>query len=125
MPLFSRLLPSLTSTYALQTGRHSRTLHLSSNTDNIIALALAFVPQANDKYHDLGGALGFLSTTVISLYYPSLKTKFWAGSRAPLPALSTFAPRQLLISAALGIWCVRLGTHLTAVCICFLLYATM
>ncbi|KAF5379805.1 hypothetical protein D9615_005682 [Tricholomella constricta] len=95
MAVFSRLLPTLASAYGLQT-----------------LFALIFVPQRNEKYYDLGGALGFLSTTFISLYYPALKDKFYYGIPGALPALSSFAPRQLLLSAALGIWSVRLGSFL-------------
>jgi steroid 5-alpha reductase family enzyme len=95
MALFSRLLPTITSAYALQT-----------------VLALIFVPQANEKYYDLGGALGFLSTTFTSLYFPSIRAKYWEGKNIPLPALTSFAPRQLLLSAALGIWSIRLGSYL-------------
>ncbi|KAF9468205.1 hypothetical protein BDZ94DRAFT_1247462 [Collybia nuda] len=95
MPVFSRLLPTLASAYALQSLG-----------------ALIFVPQQNEKYYDLCGALGYLSTTFISLYYPALKAKFYHGIPGALPALSTFAPRQLLLSAALGIWSVRLGSFL-------------
>ncbi|KAI0955982.1 hypothetical protein AcV7_006509 [Taiwanofungus camphoratus] len=96
MPLWSSLLPSVTSAYGLQT-----------------ALALIFVPQANEKFYDLGGALGFLSTGFVSLYYPYLKAKFWDKvPLAKLPALSSFAPRQLLLNAALVAWSTRLGSFL-------------
>ncbi|KAG5354141.1 hypothetical protein C0989_007504 [Termitomyces sp. Mn162] len=78
----------------------------------VAVFALVFVPQQNEKYYDLCGALGFLSTTFVSLYYPSLKAKFLDGIPGPLPALSSFAPRQLLLSAALGIWTARLGSFL-------------
>lgn len=77
--------------------------------------ALIFVPQQNDKYYDLGGAIGWASTTFISLYYPALRAKFWDGIPGPLPALSSFAPRQLLLSAAIGIWSFRLGSFLAMV----------
>jgi len=97
MAAFSRLIPVATSAYALQT-----------------LLALIFVPQQNETYYDLGGACGFLSTTFVSLYYPALKSKFIDGQAGPLPSLSSFAPRQLLLSAAIGIWCVRLGTFLAS-----------
>ncbi|KAJ3554543.1 hypothetical protein NM688_g3052 [Phlebia brevispora] len=95
-PLFSRILPAMASAYSLQT-----------------VLAIIFVPQANEKYYDFGGAAGFLSTTLVSLYYPSLRAKFW--DRIPdamLPNLTSFAPRQLLLSACVGVWSVRLGTFL-------------
>ncbi|KAK7032803.1 S5A-reductase domain-containing protein [Favolaschia claudopus] len=95
MPVLSRLIPVATSAYALQA-----------------LLALIFVPQQNEKYYDLGGACGFLSTALVSLYYPALKRKFIDGHTGPLPSLSSFAPRQLLVSAALGVWCLRLGTFL-------------
>ncbi|KAA1467315.1 DUF1295-domain-containing protein [Dentipellis sp. KUC8613] len=97
MNAFSRLIPVAATAYGLQA-----------------AFAAAFVPQANEKFYDLGGALGFLTTTAASLYYPALKAKFWdgLGRAAPLPALSSFHPRQLLVSAALGIWTVRLGSFL-------------
>ncbi|KAJ6577453.1 hypothetical protein B0H19DRAFT_1120017 [Mycena capillaripes] len=95
MPVLSRLIPAATSAYVLQT-----------------LLALIFVPQQNEKYYDLGGACGFLSTAVVSLYYPALKRKFIDGVAGPLPSIMSFAPRQLLVSAALGIWSVRLGSFL-------------
>lgn len=78
-------------------------------------LAAIFVPQANEMFYDLGGALGFLSTTAVSLYFPSLKAKYWQGAKIALPAITSFAPRQLLLSAALGIWSVRLGSFLVQV----------
>ncbi|KAJ7645386.1 hypothetical protein B0H17DRAFT_1104079 [Mycena rosella] len=95
MAAFSRLIPAATSAYVLQT-----------------LLAMIFVPQQNEKYYDLGGAAGFLSTTYISLYYPALRAKFLDGKPGPLPSIMSFAPRQLLLSAALGIWSMRLGSFL-------------
>lgn len=97
MTVFSRLLPSLTSAYALQ-----------------IMFALVFVPQQNETYFDLGGSLGFLSTAYISLYYPALKTKFWDGIPTQLPPLSSFAPRQVILSAIVGIWASRMGIFLAS-----------
>ncbi|THH18109.1 hypothetical protein EW146_g2805 [Bondarzewia mesenterica] len=95
MNAFSRLIPIIGSAYGLQA-----------------ALAAIFVPQANEKYYDLGGALGFISTTLLSLYYPALRARYWEGRAISLPSLSSFAPRQLLLSAALGIWSLRLGSFL-------------
>ncbi|CAK5268650.1 unnamed protein product [Mycena citricolor] len=95
MAVLSRLIPSATSAYLLQA-----------------ALALIFVPQQNEKYYDLGGAAGFLSTSLLSLYYPALKAKFNHG--VPLPPITSFAPRQLLVTAALGLWSARLGSFLVA-----------
>ncbi|GBE88236.1 hypothetical protein SCP_1300510 [Sparassis crispa] len=96
MPLFSSLFPAAASAYALQA-----------------ALALIFVPQANEKFYDLGGALGFLSTTVVSLYYPSVKARFWDGKIfVNIPQLNSLAPRQMLLNVALVVWSVRLGSFL-------------
>jgi hypothetical protein len=78
--------------------------------------AAIFVPQQNEKYYDLCGAVGWLSTTFISLYYPTLRATFFEGNIIPLPPLSSFGPRQVLLSAALGLWSVRLGTYLATVC---------
>ena len=59
MPLFSRLIPALTSAYGFQ------------------ALAAAlFVPLQTEKYYDLCGSLGFLSTTAVSLYGPYIPQAF-------------------------------------------------
>lgn len=77
--------------------------------------ALVFVPQHNEKYYDLGGAVGFISTTFVSLYYPSLKESLASGKFHGLAPLSSFAPRQLLLSAALGVWATRLGSFLVQV----------
>ncbi|KAF7317121.1 S5A-REDUCTASE domain-containing protein [Mycena chlorophos] len=95
MAVLSRLLPTAASSYLLQS-----------------LFALVFVPQAEDRYYDLGGAAGFLTSTFVSLYYPALKAKFWNGVPGPLPSLLSFAPRQLLVNAALGLWSVRLGSFL-------------
>ncbi|KAL1746092.1 hypothetical protein HDZ31DRAFT_81493 [Schizophyllum fasciatum] len=91
MHVFSRLLPSLTSAFALQT-----------------VFALYSVPQQTDIFYDLAGSLGFLSTTFVSLYYPHLKAKL-NGQPGSLPSLLSFAPRQLLLCGALSIWTIRLG----------------
>ncbi|KAJ3929181.1 MAG: hypothetical protein NXY57DRAFT_1017777 [Lentinula lateritia] len=95
MAVFSKIFPSLATSYIVQA-----------------AFALAFVPQRNEKYYDLGGAVGFISTTFASLYYPSLRESVIRGKILPLPPLSHFAPRQLILSAALGIWITRLGSFL-------------
>ena len=56
MAIFSRLVPTISTAYAVQS-----------------LAALIFVPQQQDKYYDFTGALGFLSSTFVSLYYPALK----------------------------------------------------
>lgn len=60
--------------------------------------------------------MGWISSTVLSLYYPSLKAKYWnAIPGAALPAVSSFAPRQILLTAAVGLWSLRLGSFLAMV----------
>ncbi|KAH9989020.1 DUF1295-domain-containing protein [Russula vinacea] len=95
MNVFSRLMPIAGSAFSLQA-----------------VLAAIFVPQANEMWYDLGGSLGFLSTTFVSLYYPTLKARYWEGANVHFPPLSSFAPRQLLLTAALVVWTVRLGSFL-------------
>jgi len=97
MAVISKLLPVLISAFSFQS-----------------LCAAIFVPRQDERYFDLAGALGYLSSTFISLYYPALKTKYLYGNQFPLPPLSSFASRQLLLSAALGIWSVRLGSFLVA-----------
>ncbi|TFK99450.1 DUF1295-domain-containing protein [Pterulicium gracile] len=65
-------------------------------------------------FFDFGGALGFLSTTFVSLYYPSLRAVYWDKTLTQLPPITSFATRQLLLSGALGIWSARLGSFLFA-----------
>ncbi|KAJ7088370.1 hypothetical protein B0H15DRAFT_1022402 [Mycena belliarum] len=95
MAELSRLIPATASAFAWQT-----------------LLAIIFVPLQNEKYYDLGGAAGFVSTSVLALYYDSLKRKLIDGVPGPLPALSSFAPRQLLLTAAVALWAARIGTFL-------------
>lgn len=56
----------------------------------------------------------FLACTFISLYYPALRTKWATSNKTPLPSLSSFHPRQLLLSAGTAIWAARLGSFLFA-----------
>ncbi|GAW07813.1 DUF1295-domain-containing protein [Lentinula edodes] len=72
MAVFSKIFPSLATSYIVQA-----------------VFALVFVPQRNEKYYDLGGAVGFISTTFASLYYPSLRESvmgdwghFWSSEYA-------------------------------------------
>lgn len=85
------------------------------------ACAAIFVPLANETYFDLCGSLGFLSTAFVSLYYPALKFKasfmLGNGANVPLPALSSFSPRQLLITTCLSLWAARMGAFLAQVSI--------
>ena len=70
-------------------------------------------------YFDLCGALGYLSTAFVSLYYPQLRSKaaylLGNGNNVSFPPLSTFAPRQLLLTACLSVWATRMGYFLAGV----------
>jgi hypothetical protein len=44
-----------------------------------------------------------------------LKARYWEGANVYFPPLSSFAPRQLLLTATLVIWTVRLGSFLVQV----------
>lgn len=114
MNVLSRLLPVAGSAFFLQTGSLFLLLLVivAVCEFNTTVLAAIFVPRANEKWYDLGGTLGFLSTTFVSLYYPTLKARYWEGANYPFPPLSSFAPRQLLLTASLVIWTVRLGSFL-------------
>jgi len=67
--------------------------------------ALLFLPRGTDRWFDLCGSLGFLSTVGVSL----LST--WLLGMKPL---LTFHPRQLLMSAMTAVWAIRLGAYLFA-----------
>lgn len=116
-PFFSRLLPVFTSAYGLQAGKRVSTSPvLKTLKGHLIALALVFVPQANELWYDLGGGLGFVLSTSLSLYYPSLKAIVWDRiPDATLPSLTDFAPRQILCTALMTLWAIRLGTFLVTV----------
>jgi hypothetical protein len=118
--IFSCLLPSLSVTYGLQGSEilhhHVPNYHNLTNLD--LVLALISVPLQSEKFFDFCGALGWISTTYVSLYYPFLKAKYWdCIPGIVLPSISSFAPRQLLLTAALALWTLRLGTSLTKVCV--------
>ena len=64
-----------------------------------VAAASIAVPMKTEKYYDLCGSLGFLSCTLISVYFPALRSKFLNGPKVPFPKLSELHPRQLFMSA--------------------------
>lgn len=95
MTMLSRLLPCATSALALQLG-----------------LAAVFVPCAEDRFYDLSGAAGFVSTTLVSLY-PIVRERLSApGTYANILSKIQLAPRQLLLTSALLVWAGRLGSFL-------------
>jgi len=73
---------------------------------------LVFVPQQNERYFDLLGSIGFLSSTAFSLYYPTLRSRYYLGLKTPFPALTSFHPRSLILSGLTALWAARLGSFL-------------
>ncbi|KAI7952411.1 hypothetical protein MJO29_008042 [Puccinia striiformis f. sp. tritici] len=79
----------------------------------IQALCAAFaIPVQSEKYYDLSGSATFLTCTAVSLYYPSLRYKLLHNSAAPLPRISSFHHRQLIMSGFTCLWATRLGSFL-------------
>ncbi|OCF58175.1 hypothetical protein L486_04205 [Kwoniella mangroviensis CBS 10435] len=75
------------------------------------AFALYSVPNKTEKLYDIAGSTGFITSTLLSLYYPSVKSWFTKSPSIPLSSLQHH-PRQLLISAMILLWAGRLGYHL-------------
>ncbi|KAH6913166.1 hypothetical protein BKA70DRAFT_1558566 [Coprinopsis sp. MPI-PUGE-AT-0042] len=97
MPVFSKLLPVAAASYGLQA-----------------ILAGICVPLQTDVFFDAGGSLGWLTTTFISVYYPTLKTLFWDRIHTTFPPMTSLSLRQLLLNAAVSLWTIRLGVYLGA-----------
>ncbi|KIJ10800.1 hypothetical protein PAXINDRAFT_85504 [Paxillus involutus ATCC 200175] len=98
MAIFSRLIPVAVSAFSLQLG-----------------LASVFVPRAEDRFYDLSGAAGFLTTTLVSIYYPFVRSRlpFLGASNGAVPLSHLcLAPRQLLLTEAVVMWTGRLGAFL-------------
>ncbi|OCF42403.1 hypothetical protein I317_03778 [Kwoniella heveanensis CBS 569] len=77
------------------------------------AFAIYSVPKQTEKLYDLAGSTGFITSTLLSLYYPTVRSWFTSGPSVPLSlSLSSHHPRQLLASALLLIWAGRLGSYL-------------
>lgn len=78
------------------------------------AFAAYSVPAQSDKFYDLAGSLGFISTTLVSLMSPAIISRFSHGRRIPFtfPTLQSHHPRQLLISGMIALWAGRLGYYL-------------
>ncbi|ORX36474.1 hypothetical protein BD324DRAFT_602249 [Kockovaella imperatae] len=71
------------------------------------------IPNKTEKYFDLAGSLGFITTALFSFYYPTVRTAYSAGRLS----LATFHPRshhprQILITALYLLWAGRLGSFL-------------
>lgn len=103
-PFLRTLVPSISAAFALQA-----------------AVAVPSIFTQSERFYDLSGSLTYLSVTALSLYLPTLRARAAAaatGSIKPawpsiISALNGTASanglnwRQVVLSAAVGIWATR------------------
>ncbi|KAK3381672.1 hypothetical protein B0H63DRAFT_476358 [Podospora didyma] len=116
-PLLRTLVPSVAAAYAIQA-----------------AFAIPSIAAQSERFYDFSGSLTYLSVTALSLYLPALRARYALTTAAPgivaplskaLPLPSLLSPftggagaanafnwRQVVLSAAVGIWSIRLGSYL-------------
>jgi len=107
-PFLRTLVPSIGLAYGLQA-----------------AVAIPSIAFQTERFYDLSGSLTYLSCTALSLYLPTLRARAAASLTSTAPAwpslLASFTSkggvnmwnwRQVLLSAAVSIWAVRLGSFL-------------
>ncbi|KAI2466843.1 DUF1295-domain-containing protein [Annulohypoxylon bovei var. microspora] len=106
-PLLRTAVPGVAAAFALQA-----------------AVAVPSILAQSERFYDASGSVTFLSVTLLSLYLPSLRTRAAAAlaglPKPPLPSLlgaftggaGAFHWRQVVLSAAVVFWSVRLGTYL-------------
>ena len=106
-PFLSTLVPSIGLAYAIQA-----------------AVAVPSIIAQSERFYDLSGSLTYLSCTALSLYLPSIRARYAAaalGSVKPawpsvLGALRGVQGaglnwRQVVLSAAVGVWATRCMHH--------------
>jgi hypothetical protein len=106
-PALKTLIPTISAAYAIQ-----------------IAVSIPSIIFQEDRFYgtlsfpntsktDFSGSLTYLGCTALSLYFPALRARSLAKAQGlpipPFPALSTFHPRQLIMSGLTALWAVRLG----------------
>ncbi|KAI1446144.1 DUF1295-domain-containing protein [Annulohypoxylon stygium] len=106
-PFLRTAVPGVAAAFALQT-----------------AVAVPSILAQSERFYDASGSVTFLSVTLLSLYLPSLRTRAAAPlvglPKPPLPSLLNaftgaaggFHWRQVVLSAAVVFWSVRLGSYL-------------
>jgi hypothetical protein len=75
------------------------------------------IPAQDETFYDLCGATGYYVSSFITLFYPQIKASIQEGRLVDFPSLSSLALRQVLVTAAVGLWATRLGVYTTSVCI--------
>jgi len=102
----------MTGFLGLHPSTASRLVHVVGFTFAVQAAFAAYaVPNKTEKYYDLAGSLGFISTTLLSFYYPSVRSYLTSGPKIPF-TLSGRHPRELIVSAMYLLWAGRLGSFL-------------
>ncbi|KAL9635688.1 MAG: hypothetical protein Q9164_003302 [Protoblastenia rupestris] len=109
-PFLSTLVPSIALAYTLQG-----------------AVAIPSILAQSEKFYDLSGSLTYLSCVGLSLYLPTIRARYAAsvagGIKPDWPSIlgalkgvtrTGLNWRQVVLSAAVGIWATRLGSYLFA-----------
>ncbi|KAK4217208.1 hypothetical protein QBC37DRAFT_415134 [Rhypophila decipiens] len=103
-PLLQTLVPSVAASFTIQA-----------------AFAVPSIIAQSEKFYDFSGSLTYLTVTALSLYLPSLRAKLAAtggiGSlssflTSPFAAGGLVSWRSIVLSGAVTIWAVRLGSFL-------------
>jgi len=109
-PFLRTLIPSVGAAFALQG-----------------AVALPSILAKSERFYDLSGSLTYLSVTALSLYLPTLRARVaaQAAGKANPPDWPSLVDaftgkggpnalnwRQVVLSAAVSIWALRLGSYL-------------
>jgi len=115
-PAFQRIVTTIGYSYASQWAFASVFVPLKTGEcrilQDVLSAYLAFIAE---KFFDFCGTFGFITSGLVSLYTPYLKERLWNGNvHAAIPALDSFAPRQLLLTGLVTLWAARLGIFLFA-----------
>ncbi|KAF7955744.1 hypothetical protein EAE96_004668 [Botrytis aclada] len=108
-PFLRTLVPAVGAAYLLQA-----------------AVAIPSIAAQSERFYDLSGSLTYLSVTALSLYLPTVRARAAAGvlgkGSVEWPKLleaftgtggaNALNWRQVVLSAAVGIWATRLGSYL-------------
>ncbi|KAM7202527.1 Protein of unknown function (DUF1295) domain containing protein [Rhypophila sp. PSN 637] len=108
-PLLQTLVPSVAASFTIQA-----------------AFAVPSIIAQSEKFYDFSGSLTYLTVTALSLYLPSLRAKLATTGAGGIGSLSSFLAspflksaaagglgwRSIVLSGAVTIWAVRLGSFL-------------
>jgi len=108
-PALSTLIPTISAAYAIQVAASIPAMLFQE--DRFYG-ALSLLPWSDRV--DFSGSLTYLGCTALSLYLPSLRARSFAKSQGlPLPrfpGITSFHPRQLIMSGLTALWAARLGS---------------